>query len=56
MQTFEVGEKYKIKDNGKDETYVFSAVSRIYYCGIFISEDGSNHVFQFNNMIKKSRF
>ena len=53
MEAFEVGAKYKIKDKGKDKTYTFSAVSEIYYCGVFISEDGSNHLFQLNNMIKK---
>jgi len=51
MNAFEAGEKYKIKD--QSESYAFSGVSGEFYCGVFISEDGNTHIFEFNDMQKR---
>ena len=51
MNTFKVGENYNIKN--KSESYAFSDVSGEFYCGVFISEDGNTHIFEFNDMQKR---
>lgn len=50
MDVFEVGEEYRVREEKKH--YIFSGTSNVYCCGVFVCEDGYNHIFELNNMQK----